>query len=74
MLRGAAILTLFGLAPMVWSMLDPTPLPVLLAMTLGQLLGTFAFAMYGIAVLQDVRRIRSERRQREQIVKPEPPA
>jgi hypothetical protein len=64
LLRGAAVLTLFALGLMVWSMLDPTPLPVMLAMTLGQVLGTFAFLFYGIAVLADVLRIRRERRAR----------
>ena len=67
LLRGAAILTLFALGLMVWSMLDPTPLPVMLAMTLGQGLGTFAFLLYGIAVLADVLRIRRERRESQQI-------
>ena len=61
LLRGAAILTLFALGLMLWSLFDPTPLPVILAMSLGQLLGTFAFTMYGLAVWQDVRRIRRER-------------
>jgi hypothetical protein len=55
LVRGAAILTLFALGLMVWSMLDPTPLPVMLAMTLGQALGTFAFALFGFAVWKDVR-------------------
>jgi hypothetical protein len=63
LLRGAAILTLFALGFMVWSMLQPTPLPVMLAMSLGQALGTFAFALYGLAVWQDLRRIRRERRE-----------
>jgi hypothetical protein len=62
LLRGAAILTLFALGLMVWSMLDPTPLPVMLAMTLGQALGTFAFALYGLAVWKDLRRIKRERK------------
>jgi hypothetical protein len=63
LLRAAAILTLFGLALMVWSMLDPTPLPVMLAMSLGQVLGTVAFALYGLAIWKDLRRIRRVRRE-----------
>jgi hypothetical protein len=35
-LRTSAVLTLVGLGLMVWSMLQPTPLPVMLAMTVGQ--------------------------------------
>lgn len=69
-LRVAAILTLFGLGLMMWSMVDPTVLPVMLAMTLGQLVGSLAFALFGITVLQDVLRIRRERASG-QIPKPE---
>lgn len=61
LLRGAAVLTLLGLLLMVWSLLDPSPLPVMLAMSLGQVVGTFAFALYGIAVWKDLRRIRRAR-------------
>jgi len=69
LLRAAAILTLVGLAFMVWSMLDPTPLPVMLAMSVGQAIGTLAFAMYGLAVYKDLRRIRRERRESSQQIK-----
>lgn len=55
-LRGAAVLTLVALALMVWSVLQPTPLPVMLAMSLGQVIGTAAFAMYGYVVIRDLRR------------------
>ncbi len=66
LLRAASVLTLLALALMVWSMLDPTPLPVMLAMSLGQVFGTFAFAMYGIAVYKDLRRIQREERESSQ--------
>jgi len=55
-LRIAAVLTLAGLALMVWSILVPTPLPVMLAMTTGQGLGTTAFAIYLLIVLRHLRR------------------
>ena len=61
-LRWASVLTIIALALMVWSMLDPTPLPVMLAMSVGQLIGTAAFGFYGYVVWQDLRRIRRERR------------
>lgn len=61
LLRISAVLTIVGLAFMVWSMVDPTPWPVLLAMSVGQALGTLAFLLYGIAILQDVLRIRRAR-------------
>jgi hypothetical protein len=55
-LRWSAILTLVGLALMVWSMLQPTPLPVMLAMTAGQVIGTAAFVIYLFVVIRELRR------------------
>lgn len=66
LLRVSAVLTLIALALMVWSMLDPRPLPVMLAMSVAQGIGTLAFALYGIAVYRDLRRIRRERRESSQ--------
>ena len=68
LLRVSAALTLAALALMVWSMVQPTPLPVMLAMTIGQALGTLAFAIYGWAVIADVLRIRRARRAGESAV------
>lgn len=62
LLRWSAVLTLVGLGLMVWSMVDPTPLPVMLAMTAGQGFGTLAFLMYLFVVIQDFRRVRRERK------------
>lgn len=60
-LRVACVLTLVGLALMTWSMLQPTWFPVMLAMTLGQLIGTVAFAMFAFRIVGDLRRaIRKE--------------
>lgn len=59
-LRASAFLTLVALAMMVWSVLRPTPLPVMLAMSLGQAVGTAAFALFGWVVLADLRRIRRD--------------
>jgi cytochrome c-type protein NapC len=56
LLRISAVLTLLALGLMVWSMMAPTPLPVMLAMTVGQGLGTLAFAMYILVVIRDLRR------------------
>ncbi len=56
LLRASAILTLIALALMVWSIVAPTPLPVMVAMTLGQGLGTIAFATYVFVVVRDLRR------------------
>lgn len=56
MLQVSAVLTLIALALMVWSMMAPTPLPVMLAMTVGQALGTLAFGTYVFVVVRDIRR------------------
>jgi len=55
-LRVSALLTLIGLAFMVWSMIEPTPLPVMLAMSVGQAFGTLAFAIYLYVVVSALRR------------------
>ena len=55
-LRWAAALTILGLALMVWSLVQPTPLPVMLAMTVGQAIGTLAFGIYLYVVARDLRR------------------
>lgn len=62
MLRISAVLTLLALALMIWSVFQPTPMPVMLAMSLGQALGTGAFALFGLAILIDLRRSRRVRR------------
>ncbi len=58
----SAVLTILALALMVWSMLQPTWIPVILAMSLGQALGTLAFALYGLAIWRDLRHARRARR------------
>lgn len=55
LLRISAVLTLVALALMVWSVLVPTPLPVMLAMTVGQAIGTLAFAIYLGVVVRTLR-------------------
>ena len=49
----AAILTMIGLGLMVWSMAEPTPMPVILAMSVGQGLGILAFLLFGGVVRVD---------------------
>ncbi len=56
LLRLSAALTIIALLLMVWSMFDPTPLPVMIAMTAGQGIGTLAFAMYLYVIVQDLRK------------------
>ena len=66
-LRASAVLTLVALAMMVWSVLRPTPLPVMLAMSLGQAVGTAAFGIYGWVVLADLRRIRRDAKRAQEL-------
>lgn len=61
-LRISAVLTLLALALMCWSLLVPTPLPVMVAMSVGQGLGTLAFAIFGLVVFKDITRARAEKK------------
>jgi hypothetical protein len=54
--RLAAFFALPGLGLMTWSVLSPRPVPVVLAMTLGQVIGTASLALYVLAILVDLRR------------------
>lgn len=56
LLRISCVLTLVGLALMAWSMVQPTWMPVMIAMTVGQLVGTSAFAIFLFVIVRDVRR------------------
>jgi hypothetical protein len=58
LLVAASIVGLIALGLMVWSVLDPRPLPVMVAMSIGQLLGTASLGLYGVAVVLDLRRAR----------------
>jgi hypothetical protein len=55
----ACICALAALAMMSWSLFDPRPLPVIGAMSIGQLLGTLSFLTYLYVVARDLRRRRS---------------
>lgn len=61
LVTAACIATLLSLALMVWSVLDPTPLPVMVSMSMGQAIGTLALLLYLAAVLLFQLRLRRER-------------
>lgn len=62
LLRFAAILALVGLAFMVWSLVDPRPIPIMAAMSVGQGLGTVSFVIFLVVVLQDAWRANRKRK------------
>ena len=62
-LRIACGLALVALGLIVWSLLDPRPIPVILAMSLAQGLGTFSFAAFLWVVVRDLRA--AQRKERE---------
>jgi hypothetical protein len=54
-LRGACVLALAALGLMSWSLFDPRPIPVVLAMSLG----TLSLGAFLVCVVVDVRRRRA---------------
>jgi hypothetical protein len=54
LLRVSAILALVALPLMVWSVVDPTVWPVLVALSIGQGIGTLSFLLFLIAVARDL--------------------
>lgn len=54
LLRMACVLALVALPLMVWSIFDPRVWPVLIALSVGQALGTLSFVMFLIAVGRDL--------------------
>jgi hypothetical protein len=62
-LRVACVLGLVALPLMVWSIFDPTVWPVLVALSLGQAVGTVSFLLFLVVVARDLalaRRLRSD--------------
>jgi hypothetical protein len=55
-LRAASVLALAALGMMVWSLFDPRPVPVIAAMSVGQVLGTLSFASFLYVLVADLRR------------------
>ena len=54
-LRWAAIAGLLALVLMGWGIVVPSPLSLVVAMTVGQALGTLSFAVYWLVVINDLR-------------------
>lgn len=54
LIRVACYVALVGLAVMAASILYPAPLPVIFAMSVGQVIGIVAFLCYLLSILMDV--------------------
>ena len=54
LIRVACYVALVGLAVMAASILYPAPLPVIFAMSVGQVIGIIAFLCYLLSILMDV--------------------
>jgi hypothetical protein len=57
-LRVACVLGLVALPLMVWSVFDPTVWPVLIALSVGQAIGSASFALYLFVVVRDLEVVR----------------
>lgn len=53
LVRAACVLALLALSLVCWSVLQPRPIPVILAMSVGHLIGGAAFACYLLAIIVD---------------------
>lgn len=58
----ACVLGMLAMALMCWSVLDPTPFPVLVAMSAGQALGTLSLLCYLGAVFVEAWKLRKRAR------------
>jgi hypothetical protein len=54
LLRTACVLGLLALPLMVWSVIDPRVWPVLLALSVGQAIGTLSFVIFLVVVVRDL--------------------
>jgi hypothetical protein len=60
-LRIACYFALLAIALMCWAVLDPRPLPVVIAMSVGQAIGTVSLGVYIVVVFVEIRNERQER-------------
>lgn len=56
LLDAACVFGLVALGLIVWSVVDPRPVPVILAMSVGQAIGTLSFLAFIWLVIDDARR------------------
>jgi hypothetical protein len=54
-LAGSCALALLAVGLMIWSLFDPRPIPVIVAMSVGQALGTLSLLAFAYVVVADWR-------------------
>ena len=54
--RAACVGSLAALGLIVWSQLDPSPIAVIVAMSVGQAIGTASLGLFVLAIVSDLRR------------------
>jgi hypothetical protein len=65
LLLAACVGSLVALVLMTWELFDPRVFPIMIAMSVGQIVGTASFATFGIVVVMDLRaRRRAAREER----------
>ncbi len=74
LLRWAAVLALVALFLMVWGVFDAHPISLVIAMSVGQLLGTLSFAAFAFVVFLDLRRAHVFSRRAARFSVPPPPS
>ena len=60
LVRIACALAMLGLAAMVWSVIDPRPIPVFLAMSAGQAIGTLSLLIFLFVLVLGATRTKGE--------------
>ncbi len=55
LMKYACVLALLALGLIVWGVVDPRPIPVIVAMSVGQVIGTLSFVVFLVVVVTDVR-------------------
>jgi hypothetical protein len=59
--RFACYLALVALAMIAWALIHPHPLEVIVAMSVGQVIGTLSLLFFGFAIIADLRDLRRSR-------------
>ena len=61
LVNAACVFAMLALALMAWSILDPRPVPVFVAMSVGQAIGTLSLFLFVVVVVMGLTRPAHER-------------